>query len=322
MPEGLQTRLKDLELSGLNGLMREYQVIYSGNFVVDGKGFSVDDAWLEQKNNAANQMLAEGVKIPCPLEHSIDPTNNAATVIGSRVGLDSKGRPSLYFSCKFDDEEKASQLKDCGVSLWAPSAEFVNAATGTKWVTPIRHLAFTRYPRIQDTDPSLALSEILVVSIDETPPTEADTMAMTPEQIKKLTDMIGFAVTDTTTEADVLDALDKFDPATLTDNNGNPPADNKGNPPAIPPLSEEIAEARGFILSSLCETGKITPAQKAVFQKTVGTMPRAEWSTLVEGLKLSSVPTMKGGSQTGPQGVETEESGNAMSRAIEKRIGK
>ena len=307
--QGIRSTLKGLEFSGLSSdnLKREYQVIYAGTFEVDGQSFTIDSTWLMDKATAANQMLSEGVKIPCPLEHSVDPTNNAANVIAARVGLDDKGRESLFFSCQFDSEKLAQDLKSCGVSLWSPTQEYVNAATGSKWQNPIRHLAFTRYPRIQDMS-SLTLSELTTVSKTSV----GSTMTLTTEQIKKVANLIGFEVTDTSTDQEFSDALDAFElPAKEADN---------AKQPEVPALSEEIIEARGLVLSSLATLGHISPAQKSIFNKSASTLTRDGFNSLVDGLKLSKIPAM-GGSKTSGQDLEVDKP-NAMELAATNRFAK
>ena len=134
-----------------DGLTYEKEAIYTGNFIKDDKKnapirFDVDDKLLLHWQNSINMLLANGIEIPVPLEHTSDPTKNRGKVVGARVAENSAGKKALFTKIKFNDAEAAKLKDSADISIFVPP-EFTDGL-GRIYRRPIRHVALTNYPTI------------------------------------------------------------------------------------------------------------------------------------------------------------------------------
>lgn len=316
----MYTVLDDLELSQSNpgkGL-REYQVIYAGDFRKGDDHFSVPVSRIEDWRDALNAMVLEGIDIPGPIGHSINPELKRANWVGARTGPDSKGRHSLWATAKFDDPKHEETLKASKVSLYAPGQEYKSPTSETVWFDPIRHIAFTSYPAIPDLEPSKGLA----LSSEEclTTPKKEPEMPLTLEFRNKLKTIPGCSFKDDATDDEVIAAFTGLDTSKLIVKADEPA------PAPTPPLSNEpvkpnatVAKLRGFVLDQMVGRN-ITPAQrKEVTELMLSDMTDAAFDGTVKVLSLSQVlPGPE--SKTGPQSQAGVKDGNTLLKAVDNRI--
>lgn len=150
------------EPSGDDALTFWKQVAYVGKFVKHVPGrkpepFEITHKDIERWNRDVPMMLSEGIGIPMPLEHTINPEAKRGDVVGSKIGVDNAGRYSLYLKTKFKDEAAKTANLHSNVSIFVPEF-YVNAATGKKYEEPITHLALTNHPVLPGLAPFQALA--------------------------------------------------------------------------------------------------------------------------------------------------------------------
>jgi hypothetical protein len=218
---------------------------------------------------------------------------------------------SLFATAKFADEASLNSLKASKVSLWAPDSTVESAISEKKWVSPIKHIAFTDYPVIPDQQPS---TPQLVLSNDDCI-TEDDSM-LTPELkagLVKLATFAGLVLSVDATDEDMISAVAGFEPK-------QPEPKPEPKQPEVKPdltLSEGELTLRGLVLDSLVGT-HITPAVRSSKElASLSKVPANEFAALIGTLKLSRV-TPGTHSGTGPQGVVAEPSG--LIAAIDKIV--
>ncbi len=136
------------------------ELIYVGKFrQSNGVEFTVDEQLLSHWNDTTEKMLANGVSIPLPVNHTEDPEATRGHLVGTFVAKNLRGLPALFMKAKFRDEEAAKLAKTAQVSIFSPP-EFVDGK-GVRYVRPIRHVALTDYPVI----PSLQGFESIAASL-------------------------------------------------------------------------------------------------------------------------------------------------------------
>ncbi len=147
------------------------ELIYVGNFSKPGsKGaeplrFSVDEPLLVHWKKTHGEMLANGVQVPTPLEHTVDPEKNRGQIVGMELGRNDKGLPALFGRFKFRDAEAAKLAKSTDVSIYVPPEQA--DGKGNVYKHPISHVAFTNYPVI----PALGKFQAIAASLETGDPT-------------------------------------------------------------------------------------------------------------------------------------------------------
>jgi len=147
-------------------LMKE--LIYDGDFVKDvGKSneirFSVTPKLRQHWIDQHEVMTANGVKVPLPLEHTVDPEKNRGYLLNLKNGIDSKGRNALFGVMHFPNKDDASRLtKTADVSIYVPPSS--QDGKGNQYHRPIKHVAFTTYPVIPDLDGFTAIAASFAAS--------------------------------------------------------------------------------------------------------------------------------------------------------------
>lgn len=134
------------------------ELIHVGEYAKGQQHFMVDEALLSHWHKTSSQMLADGVRIPVPLEHTNNPEKNRGHVIGTELGTNREGIPALFSRIQFRDAEAAKLALTADVSIYVPP-EFVSG-NKKRYVRPIRHVALTDYPVI----PGLDGFEVIVAS--------------------------------------------------------------------------------------------------------------------------------------------------------------
>jgi len=173
----------------------EKQAIYAGrNFVKHIPGqtpqnFDVTHDDIDWWNRTIPLMLSEGVEIPMPLDHSKSADVKRGEVVGCRVGLDTKGRYSLFIKSKFIDDEARRQHVHSNVSIYVP--DYIVTGKGKRIDRPIAHVGLTNYPVI----PGLEPFKPLALSLEDG--------QMNP--LAKIAIALGLA--DTATEEEILAAI-------------------------------------------------------------------------------------------------------------------
>lgn len=256
----------DLNLSQAEGegLFRK-EVIYEGNFVLqDSKGGrfqqQVDASLLHHWARTGAEFLADGNKIPVPVEHTRDPEKNRGEVVKLAVENNSRGGRGLFAYVKFHKPEYGEQLKNSQVSIWV-DPEFVSGS-GKKFYRPIRHVALTDYPIIPKLDSFEAIAASFVKLGDEEMPMKALAKSLGIEVDDNAKDediqgKIAGAFKNLQTKVKDLEAkVPKKDPEP------KPEPKKTDDPPkkvaaGLLSMAKDLRETK---LSQLVEKGKITPA--------------------------------------------------------------
>lgn len=140
------------------------ELIYVGDFIKKQRGtkneikFSVRELDLHHWKRTHADMLAEGIVIPVPTEHTEDVEKRRGTCEELEVATNSKGLPALFGYFSFRDDEAAKLAKTADVSIYVPPE--YTSGKGTRYVRPITHVALTDYPVI----PGLGKFEALAAS--------------------------------------------------------------------------------------------------------------------------------------------------------------
>lgn len=344
---------------------RQYwkEVIYADHFVKrqpDGSDFkfSVDLRALNHWRDTTKSMLANGVDIPMPLEHTNDPTKNRAFVRDARTGVNAKGLANLEVLTEFVDAEAEKLAASCDVSVFV-LPEYKDGK-GNHYRVPIRHVAFTNYPVI----PGLEKFQSIAASADLG---GYDPMAVSA-QLTNLATKIGLnlsAATDDSAATDlIVSAFAQLRAKTAQPQPGQPggaPPTPTGAPAAHPAapamggasdapglpagvlsqMSSLMAENRTNVLGGLVRAGNITkachddlvkswcaPEQIALgLSEAHGKAAQDAFTSLVESLKKNTSHS-PGQERTGPNsgvlalsdGLKGEGgSGNAVTRNAERR---
>lgn len=165
-----------LQLSAtIDPLIYEKELIYEGAFVkrkTPGSNeedilFGVDKDVIEHWKNTHDKMLSNGVEIPMPIEHTVDPTKNRAFLIKTMIKPNKKGLLALYGQTKFVNAEAAELAKKSDVSIFVPNE--ASDGKGNTYKFPIRHVAFTNYPVIPGLEKFQAIAASFVPNF-VTPP--------------------------------------------------------------------------------------------------------------------------------------------------------
>jgi len=116
------------------------EILRSGSFVTsDDIEFTVTEDNLHHMKSTFDTMLANGIKVPVPLEHTTDPAANRGWVKGMEVAGD-----RLLATIELSEEVTDPTLYD--VSVYIP--QVWKDGNGNEYNQPIRHVALTSYPTI------------------------------------------------------------------------------------------------------------------------------------------------------------------------------
>jgi hypothetical protein len=156
-----------------NGLLFEKELVYEGQFVKDdGKSerleFAVTKPIIDHWKETADSMLANGVRIPMPIDHTTDPHKKRAELVGTRVGVNKRGKASLFGKVLFDTPENARLAASSDVSIFVTHE--ATDGHGKKYLRPIRHVAFTDYPVIPGLEKFQAIAASLIGDLDMASP--------------------------------------------------------------------------------------------------------------------------------------------------------
>ncbi len=330
-------------------LVFEKEMIYEGNFAKGDHRFIVTKEDLQHWKLTHGGMLATGIKIPVPVEHTTDPEKNRGEVIGVDVRTRPDGKLAAYGRVKFNDAAAAAQHKNSDVSIYVePSFKDGN---GTVWRRPIRHLALTNYPVIPglgtfqpiaasfegglDMSPMVPLAQQLGIQNAD----QKDDAALTAEIVASFSSLV--------------DKVKKLEGA------GQQPPQVPGQPPGMPgappvagppkmqlsaPLLSMFRDNRQNKIDNLVRNGNITKATRdklieeycndealaLAFDSVEATASDVKLDGLVMALSLNSIPVAQGersGAQAGvmamslsnptKNGVENPLVANAEARAKE-----
>lgn len=154
--------VEDLEPFSLadDGLTYWKQVIYENPEFSKGDEmkFGVSDGLIEHWVETHKKFRERGIDVPLPKDHTTDVEANRGSVIELAKRPDAKGRNSLYARVRFRDHDAAKLHKTAKVSLYSPpdwTDEHSNYYT-----RPIRHIALTDYPVVNDLEGFIAASHI------------------------------------------------------------------------------------------------------------------------------------------------------------------
>lgn len=287
------------------------ELIYTGDFVKKAGGteqrFSVSDGDLKHWSETGNQMIAAGVKVPMPKDHTDDPEENRGNIVGYEVGRNAENKNALFGFVVFKDDESEKALLNSDVSIFVPDSDFTDGQ-GNTYVKPIRHVAFTSYPVI----PKLGNFEAIVASYVK--PKERD---MT---LSELASKLGITLAEDADETAQSDAIVAAwnDLKAKAEKPADPPAEPTG--PAKEPVKEPIAA--GFInmardnrsgkIEALVAGGKITKAvaddlKKQYCSDQALQLSLTDTGSFTDGFDnlvatLSKNQAIEVGEKTGPQG--------------------
>jgi len=137
-----------LSLAGEIPLVFEKELIYEGQFVKseEGMSFDITTTVLSHWSTMVGKMLANGVEIPVPVEHTTNPEKKRGNLLGTVVKKNKRGKYSLFGRIQFIDEEAARLAKSADVSIFAVPE--IPDGHGNIYKNAIRHVALTNYPVI------------------------------------------------------------------------------------------------------------------------------------------------------------------------------
>lgn len=171
------------------------ELIHVGDFVKrDKRGeqrFSVDEVLLNHWQRTHRELVANGIQVPLPLDHSESVEHNRGEIVDMEVGVNDSGMPALFGIVKFRDAEAEKMASTANVSIYVPP-EFIDGKN-RKYVRPIRHVALTDYPVI----PGLGKFQAIAASFEGDLPVE---------QLRALAKKLG--VPDDTPDDKLLAAID------------------------------------------------------------------------------------------------------------------
>lgn len=230
------------------------ELIYVGNFTKtvgsDEQNIRVTKDVLDHWHATGNAMLAKGIAIPLPAEHTTDPEKRRGSIRQLERGLDSKGREALFGYIEWRTPEDAVTFKASDVSIFVPP-EFIDTEK-TVWKHPIRHVALTDYPVIPDLDGFQTIAASFTLS-------EPSTMNFI-EYAKSL----GLNVPDGASEDDakkmIADAVKAGITASKPKEDPPKPEDKPAPQPIAASLVSMACNARKSQIDSLLTARKITPA--------------------------------------------------------------
>lgn len=155
--------LDDMTLAARSdGLTYWKELIYIGNFRKETSSeslkFSVSESDIDQWVDIHGLFVERGIDVPLPKDHSFDVEDSRGSVLAMEKRKDSKGRIGLFGKIKFRDEEAAQLAKTAKVSIYVPPK--YTDAQGNTYSHPIRHVALTDYPVINQLDGFIAASYI------------------------------------------------------------------------------------------------------------------------------------------------------------------
>jgi len=247
------------------GLSYWKELIYVGQFQkknteVDMR-FAVTETDIAHWVKTFNQFRERGIDVPVPKDHSMDVEDSRGLVSAMEKRTDSQGRVGLFGRIDFRDEEAAKLSVTAKVSIFVPPS--YTDQHGNTYAHPIRHVALTDYPVINQLDGFIAASHItegsLVMSIkklaaalgvkfddDASDDTISAAIATSFNSLKSEVKTLKAAETATTTTT--------ADPAATKDE----PGVTAGH--VSTPMLSMLDENRTNKLNALVEAGKITPA--------------------------------------------------------------
>jgi hypothetical protein len=294
------------------------EVIYAGKFLMqngDGERFEseVDDAALDHWADTHAKMLAAGIEVPLPIEHTSDPEKRRGTVVKLAKEINSRGESALFAYVKFRDAEAEKAFKHSDVSLYSPPS--FTDGNGQTYYRPVRHLALTDYPVIPKLDKFHAVSLSL---------SGASKMPALQSLAKKLGISLEAEDNDAAISSKILAAFKaakkggvKKDPK-LSDPPVDPPAPEPKPDPVKPTsvsplLLSSIKDSRQAKLDKLVAEHRITPAVRDDLVKQyladAGITACLSDSAVNDGFDglivalAKNEPVIKG-EQTGPQVLE------------------
>lgn len=244
-----------------DGLTFEKELIYEGDFQTKELAFKVDAGVLDHWNTTHTQMVANGVEVPMPIQHTIDPEMRRATCLSMRRGLNSKGKQALFGKVKFRDKEAAKLAASSDVSVYVPPEKI--DGKGTVYKYPIEHIAFTDYPVIPGLGKFTALAASLVNPVYKK---KVFRMSLT-----SLAEKLGLPVADKdepTIEAEIVTAVKALQTELETLKNAPKEGAKGPEPEAVAAsLINLLRDNRAMKLSRMVEKGIILPTTKAEIEK-------------------------------------------------------
>ena len=311
------------------------ELIYCGNFSkpnADGteQPFTVTLERLQHWKTQGELMLANGVDIPVPADHTTSPDKKRGKIVGYEIGKNDKGVDALFGLVEFNDAKTAEQNKHNNVSIYAQS-EFKDGKKNT-YVDAIRHVALTDYPVI----PGLGKFD-LVLSFTEPGNQNMDKLATLlgidpkdPDIETKIFDAVKALVGDEKKEpADPNDPADKnIPPGAKAGANANPPALSLSMPVAKT-MANMVIGSRTMAIDALVGTHFNPAAAKLLKDQycnsdalslslsTTGDVDNSAFDTMIKVAKANG-PTMKLGEKTGAQLPDSLELSGADLINVEK----
>jgi hypothetical protein len=138
------------------------EVAHEGQFVKDTGNarmeFAITRGMMDHWHKTFNEMRADGMEVPVPVEHTRDPEKRRGTVTELARKPNGKGVSALYAKIKFKDASAAALAKSgANVSIFVPK-KIVSGVSKKEFVMPLEHLAITDYPVIHDLEPFQAVA--------------------------------------------------------------------------------------------------------------------------------------------------------------------
>lgn len=132
---------------GNRGRVFRKESLKAGTFYKNGQEFTISREDLIHFGKSVDVQLEKGIRIDLPSEHTGDPDKSRGKVIGQEVVDD-----SLFLFVEFANDEYAKLADTAEVSVFVPPSYEVGT-TGEVLHRPLRHLALTQDPVVNDLQP-------------------------------------------------------------------------------------------------------------------------------------------------------------------------
>jgi len=154
------------------GLVFEKEIVRAGEFTKSGRSGKVtrhviDERMLDGFVRNFAEMKRDGVHVPVPVEHTVDPEKRRGTVTDMTKRPNGSGVPAVFARIEFRDAEAAKMAQTAGVSVYVPD-KIHNGTLGKDYHAAVEHVALTDYPVINDLAPFKPLALSLKMENDMT----------------------------------------------------------------------------------------------------------------------------------------------------------
>lgn len=295
---------------------------------VDGYGteFSASESDLRAWVGETNRILAAGVKVPAPLNHSFNPEDARGEWSKFTVEKNSKGVDAAF---GYIDLKDHPNLAKSGVSIYLHRDAWT-CGTGDTFQDFFQHVCFTSYPQIPGLDP---FERVVALS----KPLAKVKTKMEPQELAKLLNVEwkeGMSAQDVTNAANANATALSARIAELEKKVATPAPkeDEVETDPQVVAMSARLVKSerstRELQIDTLAKEGKLTPAQVTDLKKaycgdnlSFSALETDGFEGVLAVLKNNVARTGKEVVVLGRETSKKEGSVSPMQRAAQRRVG-